>query len=89
MHLSPKAELNKNTLDFTIVKSVSNWIIFPQLYKLFNGKIESVSFVDKSQNSTGKVINSKEVPVQADGEFVGRFDEVYFSVIPDALLVLN
>lgn len=89
MHLSPKARMNKNKLDFTLVKSVSNWIVFPQLYKLFNGKIDSVSFVEKTQGKKGRMINSKEIPIQADGEFVGRFDEVYFSVIPEALLVLN
>jgi YegS/Rv2252/BmrU family lipid kinase len=89
MHLSPKAEFNKNKLDFTIVRSVSNWIVFPQLYKLFNGKIESVSFVNKYQDHKGKMINSKEVPIQADGEFVGRYKQINFSVITEALLVLN
>ncbi|UTW68062.1 YegS/Rv2252/BmrU family lipid kinase [bacterium SCSIO 12643] len=89
MHISPNAELNGNKLDFTVVQKVSNWIVFPQLYKLFTGGIESISFVNKYQNKLGQMENSKKIPVQADGEYVGAYKQIKFSVIQDAIYVLH
>ncbi len=89
MHISPKAQLNGNTLDFTVVQKVSNWIVFPQLYKLFTGGIESISFVNKYQDKYGQMESSKEVPVQVDGEYVGAYKQIKFSVIQDAIYVLH
>lgn len=89
MQISPGAELNGNKLDFTVVQKVSNWIVFPQLYKLFTGAIESISFVKKYHDQHGQMNNSKKIPVQADGEYVGAFKQIKFSVIRDAIYVLH
>lgn len=88
MHISPKAKPNNGSLDLTVVKKDSNWVIFPQIYKLFNGKIESASFVNKYQNPNVKIQCSFPIPVQADGEFLGNSSQVEFSVLKHAILVL-
>ena len=88
MHISPKALLSTGKLDITLVKKESNLVVFPQLYKLFNGKIERASFVEKFTDSKVEFTTSFPIPIQADGEFVGESKHISFSVIKHAVLVL-
>ncbi len=88
MLLSPNAKFDFETLDFTLAKKDKLFRVFPQLHKLFNGKIESASFVEKH---TGKrlELSSKEIlQVQADGEFVGEAKSLSFTISPMGVKVL-
>ena len=88
MHISPKAISNNGLLDLTIVKKDSKWVVFSQLYKLFNGKIETATFVDKGTHHQVEITTETSIPIQADGEFLGRSNHVKFSVLKQAILVL-
>tara|TARA_R110002050_G_scaffold221441_1_gene357258 strand:+ start:32289 stop:33209 length:921 start_codon:yes stop_codon:yes gene_type:complete len=88
MHISPKAKPNNGTLDLTVVKKDSNWMIFPQLYKLFNGHIASATFVKKYEDTHVRIQSNHAIPIQADGEFLGKSSQVEFSVLKHAILVL-
>lgn len=88
MHISPKAVPDNGNLDITVVKKDSNWVIFPQLYKLFNGKISTVPFIDKHSNNHVEISTSFPVPIQADGEYLGESQRIKFSVLKHAILVL-
>lgn len=88
MHISPKALPNSGTLDLTLVKKDTNLIVFPQLYKLFNGKIETATFVEKYIHSKAEFTSEFPIPIQADGEFVGESKHVSFSVLKHAVHVL-
>ena len=88
MHLSPNAQPNSGTLDITLVKKDSNIVVFPQLYKLFNGKIAGATFVEKFTNTMVELTTSFSIPIQADGEFVGESKHIQFSIVKHAIKVL-
>jgi YegS/Rv2252/BmrU family lipid kinase len=85
MHISPYALPANGLLDITIVEKTLKRKIFPQLPKLFSGKLDSVSFVLKNQNRELEIIADAALPVQADGEFVGEAKSISFSVLPKAI----
>jgi diacylglycerol kinase family enzyme len=72
-------------LDITIVEKTLKRKIFPQLPKLFSGKLDTVSFVRKNQNRELEIIADAALPIQADGEFVGEAKSISFSVLPKAI----
>lgn len=88
MHISPKAKPNSGKLDITLVKKESNLVVFPQLYKLFNSKIESATFVEKFMNTRAEFTSEFAIPIQADGEFVGESTNISLSILPKAIYVL-
>ena len=88
MHISPAAKADDGNLDITLVKKESNWVILPQLPRLFTGAIAKIPFVEKHTFTTVEMINSNAVPVQADGEYIGESTHINFSVIKRAILVL-
>ncbi|MGB1004447.1 MAG: diacylglycerol/lipid kinase family protein [Salibacteraceae bacterium] len=89
MLISPKAHFSNGTLNFTVVKDDSKWVIFPQLYKLFNGKIENVSFVEKRTGNSIQINTDMAIPVQADGENLGTHKKIGISVLKHAIQVLS
>jgi diacylglycerol kinase family enzyme len=89
MHISPNALPANGLFDFTIVQKVPNWKIFPQLPKLFSGKLDSASFVQKSEGRLLEIQAEFAMPVQADGEFVGEANVVSFQVLPQAINVIT
>ena len=89
MLISPNAVCNRRKLDFTAVTKVSNWIVFPQLFKLFNGKIASASFVEKRLGQQLRVTSNVPLPIQADGEFIGRSKTIEFGLHPQQINVLG
>lgn len=89
MMISPKAHFKNGFLDFTIVRDDSNWTIFPQLPKLFTGKIETVSFVQKHNGKEMVIKSEKPIPVQADGENLGCHENFSLSVLKHAIQVLD
>ena len=88
MHISPKALPNSGMLDLTLVKKDTHLVVFPQLYKLFNGKIETVTFVEKFIHSKAEFNAEFPIPIQADGEFVGESKNISFSVLKHAINIL-
>ena len=88
MHISPNALPDNGKLDITVVKKDSNWVILPQLYKLFNGKISTAPFVEKHNHNKVEIITDIPVPIQADGEYLGESKQIKFSVLKHAILVL-
>ncbi len=88
MLLSPKAEVNSDTLDFTLAKKDKLYRIFPQLHKLFNGKIASATFVEKGIGDKASITTDRLVSVQADGELVGETKRLSFELIPKGIKVL-
>lgn len=89
MRISPNALPANGQLDFTIVQKVPNWKIFPQLPKLFTGKLDTASFVQKSEGQLLEIDAESTMPVQADGEFVGETKAVSFRVLQKAIEVLT
>ncbi len=89
MQISPKAKTANGLLDFSIVKKDSNWVILPQIYKLFNGKIHSASFVKKQEGKVLRITCENEIPLQADGEGLGHHTEFEISVIKHGIMVLE
>jgi YegS/Rv2252/BmrU family lipid kinase len=89
MHISPNAKSGNGLLDITVVKDDSKWVIFPQLYRLFNGDIASATFVEKYADSLVTFKSSDLFPIQADGEFLGYSNQIQFSVIKHAIFVLQ
>ena len=89
MHISPNALPANGLFDFTIVQKVPNWKIFPQLPKLFSGKLDSASFVQKREGQALEIHSEFAMPVQADGEFVGEAKAVSFQVLAEAIQVLT
>ncbi len=89
MHISPLSKPNNGELDITWVKNDSNWVILPQLYKLFTGEIAKVTFVEKSTCSEIRIVSDRLIPIQADGEYVGEANQIKFSIIKQAVLVLT
>ncbi len=88
MHLSPEALPNNGIFDITIVKQEALLKVFSQLYKLFNGKIATASFVEKHKGKILKVEFSEPTPVQADGEFIGEAKAIEFAVLENGVWVL-
>jgi YegS/Rv2252/BmrU family lipid kinase len=88
MYISPKAKADNGTLDITLATNESNWVVFPQLHRLFNGKIEDVTFIEKHITQSVKIQTNSPIPVQADGEFIGESTHITFSVFKHAVLVL-
>ena len=89
MQISPVAQIDNGLLDFSLVKKDSNWVIFPQIYKLFNGKIHSASFVKKQEGKVLRFTSENKIPLQADGELLGDYKEFQLSVIKHGIMVLD
>jgi diacylglycerol kinase (ATP) len=88
MFLSPKADFNSGTLNFTLAKKDKLYRVFPQLHKLFNGKIETASFVEKRNGKHLSISSIELLQVQADGELVGETKTLSFSISPVGIKVL-
>jgi len=88
MHLSPNANAQDKSLDFTIVRKDNLFSIFTQLHKLFNGKIASATFVEKASGRELSFKAKSPLCVQADGELVGESNVVSFSFVHNAIKVL-
>lgn len=89
MHISPDAKSGNGLLDITVVKDDSNWVIFPQLYKLFSGDIATATFVEKHTDTQVEFKSQNIFPIQADGEFLGHSKHIQLSVIKHAVFVLQ
>lgn len=89
MLISPKAHFSNGSLNVTVVKDDSNWIIFPQIYKLFNGKIGDASFVQKLTGKSVEIVSQSPIPVQADGENLGMHTHINMSVLKHAIRILS
>ena len=89
MLISPNAQFDNGTLDITIVKDDKNWKILPQLFKLFNGKIATASFVNKHTSNSIFIESNKPIPLQADGEYLGKHVQCSISVLKHAILILK
>ncbi|MFT4752558.1 MAG: diacylglycerol kinase (ATP) [Salibacteraceae bacterium] len=88
MLISPLAHFANGTLNITIVEKDSLWVVFPQLYKLFNGQIGTVPFIKKITSKSVDIHSEFPIPVQADGEDLGLHSDVSFSVIKHAIRIL-
>ena len=80
MLLSPKAEMDSDTLEFTLAKKDRLLRVFPQLHKLFNGKIETAIFIEKQKGKHLEITSKQPLSVQADGEFIGESQNISFSL---------
>lgn len=88
MLLSPNAEMDSNTLEFTLAKKDKLIRVFPQLHKLFNGRIEMASFIEKQKGKRLEITSKQPLSVQADGEFVGESQNISFSLNAMSIKVL-
>lgn len=88
MLISPEVNANRNEMGFTFVKKDRLYVVFSQLFKLFNGKIGTVSFVEKKRGLQLKFNSDTPVFVQADGELVGETTNATFTFVADAIQVL-
>lgn len=88
MHISPLSVPDNGTLDITLVKNDSKWVIFTQIHKLFTGAIADVSFVEKMIGKHLELHSNHPMPIQADGEFVDESDCFSISLIKHGVLVL-
>ena len=89
MQISPNAKQDDGFLDCTVVEKVAKRKIFPQLHKLFNGQINTVSFVQKVSAQEITVQSENPLTVQADGEFVGEASEIKFALAAQEINVLT
>lgn len=89
MHISPLSIPNNGSLDITLVKNDSKWVIFTQIHKLFTGAIASVTFVEKMVGHTIELHSNHPMPIQADGEFVDESKSFSISLIKQGVLVLQ
>ena len=89
MLISPTAQYNQGQLNITIVKKSPIWMILPQLYKIFNGQIGSVSFVNKYTSKSIQIKTNRPIPVQADGENLGLHNQISISILKHAIRILG
>jgi diacylglycerol kinase family enzyme len=89
MQISPQALPDSGSLDITVVKRVGKRKIFPQLYKLFNGQIDTVSFIQKANTDALHVTASAPMAIQADGELVAETTDFSMAVASRQIRVLS
>ena len=89
MHISPNAQANSGTFDVTIVKNASKLTIFSQLHKVFVGNVQEMTFVEQLETAHPKVVLETELPVQLDGEFIGRAKKLHVKVVPKSIHVIG
>jgi YegS/Rv2252/BmrU family lipid kinase len=89
MQISPQALPDSGGLDITVVKKVGKRKIFPQLYKLFNGQIDKVSFIQKASADTLHVTASAPMAIQADGELVAVTTHFSMAIVIGQIRVLS
>lgn len=89
MMISPLAEINNQQLNFTAVKSHPILKVFPELPKLFTGKIDTIPFVELAEGKALKMEFDRSMAIQADGELVGEFRHVEITLNKEVINVLS
>lgn len=83
-----KASNHDAKLDIIIYKEAGYRLILDSLRGLACGGIDSLSSVTYLQVSEFTVRTAHDVPVQVDGEWLGRFQEIHFKQLPQQLRVI-
>jgi diacylglycerol kinase (ATP) len=88
MRIAPRASAVDGRLDLVTVGPVRLPWDLPKLRRLFDGRLLEEDFVSHSLETTVEVDSDPPVPVEADGQLVGR-TPVRADVLPGALLALE
>jgi diacylglycerol kinase (ATP) len=75
-------------LDVLIYKEAGYKLVFDSLRGLAFGGIDLVDSTICFQTEDFKVVADREVPVEVDGEWIGRFSEIHFKESPNHLRVI-
>jgi diacylglycerol kinase family enzyme len=87
MHIAPVAQLDDGLLDVVTIAEVGLLRALPKLLKLYRGRILSDPLIAHRTAATVRIDAEPDVPVEADGQLVGRTPAV-FSLQRQALRVI-
>jgi YegS/Rv2252/BmrU family lipid kinase len=86
MHFAPKSKVDDGLLDVVLIhkQSIPSRLInFPRIYV---GTHVNLSWISYFQGRSVKVTSSENVPIEADGEFLGHVPCI-IDILPSALLL--
>lgn len=83
-----KASNHDSKLDVLIYKEAGYRLVLDSLRGLAMGGVDLMESISYLQTDAFSVTADREVPLQVDGEWVGRFTEVKFAETPNHLRVL-
>ncbi|MDR3048218.1 MAG: diacylglycerol kinase family lipid kinase [Bacteroidales bacterium] len=86
--IMPQAELFDNQLDIAIVPPISFFEVLKALPKVWNGKIEKISYIQYFKTNILKIIREKEGIINCDGDPYPTGKEFCVYVIPNALNII-
>jgi diacylglycerol kinase (ATP) len=86
--LFPKASNHDSKLDVIVYKEAGYRLVLDSLRGLTSGSIDSIESITYFQSDDFTVRTNTEVPVQVDGEWMGRFRDIHFKQHPRHLRVL-
>ena len=89
MEILPHAVHDDGQLAVTIAKRFSKWEILLNTYRFYNGSIAELSKISTHFSTKVQVesLESAQIPVEADGEYLGC-TPVEFNILPKALKIL-
>jgi diacylglycerol kinase (ATP) len=83
----PSANNHDSKLDVLIYKEAGYRLVLDSLRGLASGRIDLVDSTSYFQSADFIIKSDREVPVEVDGELIGRFEEVRFVETPHQLRV--
>ena len=86
--IAPDAVPDDGLFDVCIIQNMKGWRLLRHLPKLFSGKHTKLPEVAIYKGSKIAINAPEPVPVHVDGELIGSYTEIQFTLLPKALRIL-
>lgn len=88
VHIAPKASLTDHQLDIGVIRKFAQ-VWAPLLaIRLLTKSLDRSSYFDSKQSARFQAQFDRELPMQADGEYLGSYDFADVEMVPSSLTVL-
>jgi YegS/Rv2252/BmrU family lipid kinase len=87
MKFCPQADPASRDLELSIVSRINRWKVVRHVLDLFNGSYQKLSEVEVKKGNTISIEAEIPLPLECDGEYLGRFDGLDIEVLPERMNV--